>query len=237
MQAISASWELPIDLDVLNQAVRLYLEGLGLTRSVYFTRDGDVFDGVVYRLHQQDLGDLGEIRLRKLRDGMSEMLVSGPPLVNKEPAKPTFEKTPTRDELQAALRQRREERERLRQRRNEHQRAVIEGLLTRLAQERIWPEKKPGAKEKRDGTESVRVPERGVERRKWVRTWALVRRQVEEARPYEEICTWLEKMHPNLACSPETLADIIKAGEQGLLTGTMTQELYQNLPNFTEISS
>jgi hypothetical protein len=65
---------------------------------------------------------------------------------------------------------------------------------------------------------SVRLPKRAAERRKWKAIWTVVERQVVAAKPYEEICEWLQKMRPHLTCSPDTLADIVRAGEQGLLS-------------------
>lgn len=76
-----------------------------------------------------------------------------------------------------------------------------------------------GAKDKR---EKPRVPKPGAHRRRWRAIWAQVQAQVEKGSPVKSMCDWLQKMYsetrPELVCSEDTLADIIRAGKAGLLT-------------------
>lgn len=72
-----------------------------------------------------------------------------------------------------------------------------------------------------------RVPQRLPELKKWVETWRAVERPWRDLKnpstgkpmenAYKELSAWLKGSRPAFACSPETLADIIKAGEAGLL--------------------
>jgi len=72
-----------------------------------------------------------------------------------------------------------------------------------------------------------RVPSRTPEFRDWVETWKAIERPWRDRKypgtgramrkAYQELSAWLKTNRPNLACSPETLADIIRAGEAGLL--------------------
>lgn len=62
-----------------------------------------------------------------------------------------------------------------------------------------------------------RLPQKPFMKRRWKETWKYVRAGTIKVKPYKEICEWLERMHPDLRCSPETLSDIIRAGEKGLL--------------------
>lgn len=64
----------------------------------------------------------------------------------------------------------------------------------------------------------IRVPKQATSLHRWRLTWRLVRAKWEQGLNYEELSTWLDKMHPNLPHSPETLRDIIIAGEAGLLS-------------------
>lgn len=67
--------------------------------------------------------------------------------------------------------------------------------------------------------EAPRVPSRGADRRRWRATWRAIEKEVEKGRSTKWIAEWLAKTHGGLACSPDTLADIIRAGEAGLLDG------------------
>ena len=72
-----------------------------------------------------------------------------------------------------------------------------------------------------------RLPSRLPERRRWIATWAAVRTQWESAKvpttgrgttgTYGRLADWLRRTKPDLACSAETLRDIIHAGEAGQL--------------------
>lgn len=64
---------------------------------------------------------------------------------------------------------------------------------------------------------NIRIPQKPQVRKRWEVTWKRVKRQWDRDPNYKRISEWLTKMHRKLACSPETLADIIRAGEAGLL--------------------
>ena len=62
-----------------------------------------------------------------------------------------------------------------------------------------------------------RVPSRAADLRKWGATWSLVRGQVRNGSSYEAMAAWLARLHRDLAYSPQVLADIVRAGQAGLL--------------------
>ena len=66
---------------------------------------------------------------------------------------------------------------------------------------------------------SPRVPVRPRDKQKWRRCWALIKGQWQQCKNYEQISGWLARMHKEekLDYSPDIVADIIKAGEAGLL--------------------
>ena len=76
----------------------------------------------------------------------------------------------------------------------------------------LFPEKESGG-----GDDKPRVPERGQDLRRWKRTWRVLKGKEEYLHSYQEISKWLKKMHPNLAYSADIVADIIRAGDAGLL--------------------
>jgi hypothetical protein len=62
-----------------------------------------------------------------------------------------------------------------------------------------------------------RVPARPKDLVRWRATWQKVRAQWQQGKGYTAISQWLEAAHPELRCSPETLADIVQAGHAGRL--------------------
>lgn len=66
-------------------------------------------------------------------------------------------------------------------------------------------------------SDKPRVPQKRKNLNTWKVTWKHVKGEWRQAKSYEAICSWLITYHSNLSCSPETLADIILAGEAGLL--------------------
>lgn len=64
-----------------------------------------------------------------------------------------------------------------------------------------------------------RVPKQAAVLRKWKAVWKLIKGQVKQGYTNIEIEDWLEKTQSNksLRLSAETLADVIAAGEAGLL--------------------
>jgi hypothetical protein len=63
-----------------------------------------------------------------------------------------------------------------------------------------------------------RLPTKPLVRSRWRATWRYVKGQWKQgSSSYEEISDWLYRMHPDLNYGPDSLADIIEAGEAGLL--------------------
>lgn len=65
--------------------------------------------------------------------------------------------------------------------------------------------------------DTIRVPEKQLALKRWKVAWRKIKGQWEQARSYTDMCNWLEKMHPDLAYSADTLKHIIRAGEAGML--------------------
>jgi hypothetical protein len=63
----------------------------------------------------------------------------------------------------------------------------------------------------------IRVPTKPTHLKHWREIWRTVRGMWNTTQNYTEITNWLNKAHPSLHCSAELMADIIKAGEAGLL--------------------
>jgi len=62
-----------------------------------------------------------------------------------------------------------------------------------------------------------RVPTRPADRRRWKATWKHIKGLVKQGKSYVEISKWLTDRHKELACSPDIVADIVRAGEAGVL--------------------
>jgi hypothetical protein len=62
-----------------------------------------------------------------------------------------------------------------------------------------------------------RVPTRPKDQVRWQATWQKVKHQWQQGKGYQEMSEWLQRMHPELRCSPETLADLVWAGHAGVL--------------------
>lgn len=118
--------------------------------------------------------------------------------------------------------------------------ALMEKIRSEMAQRPRTPaqEPQPEAGDRRAGQGArtlPRVPGRIPEMRDWVETWRAVERPWKDRKypgtdkpmknAYKHLSNWLKANKPHLACSPETLADIIRAGEAGLL------EYMPELPN------
>ena len=63
----------------------------------------------------------------------------------------------------------------------------------------------------------TRVPTKTSVVKRWRETWRSVKGMWNTTQNYTEITGWHNKVHPKLKCSVEVMADIIKAGEAGLL--------------------
>ncbi len=77
----------------------------------------------------------------------------------------------------------------------------------RALQERLWP--KP--------EHMPRIPNRPKDFARWKATWAAAKGMWARGESYEAIAAWLCKTRPELARAPRTLADVLRAGEAGLL--------------------
>ncbi len=77
----------------------------------------------------------------------------------------------------------------------------------RALQERLWPhpERMP------------RVPNRPKDFARWKATWAAAKGMWARGESYESIAGWLYKVHPELGRASRTLADVLRAGDAGLL--------------------
>jgi hypothetical protein len=62
------------------------------------------------------------------------------------------------------------------------------------------------------------IPNRPSDLKRWKVIWKNIKLQWDKGGNLNSIKNWLDKMHPGLACSIETLRKITKAGEKGLLT-------------------
>lgn len=85
----------------------------------------------------------------------------------------------------------------------------------------IWPEAGVGEPSEGPGADvidadGVHVPSKQAVRLKWRRVWNLINGQVGR-KSLAEISLWLEKAHPDLPRSRDTLTRIIRAGEAGKL--------------------
>jgi len=74
-----------------------------------------------------------------------------------------------------------------------------------------------GGEAGRESESNIRVPTRPKDLRRWRTTWKAVKKEWEKSASYSAMSEWLSKMWPDIACSQETLADIVRAGEAGLL--------------------
>ena len=79
---MSVVWHVSVSLDVLDKALFFSLRRLcggwtDFTREI-FTPEMSPWDGVIYRLHREDLGDLGSVELRKLGEGKTALEVRRP---------------------------------------------------------------------------------------------------------------------------------------------------------------
>lgn len=138
-------WILPIQFDILDALVTECLPGYA-PGFVDFTREEITGSSVVYRLWQAELGDLGEIRLRKISEKESELYIGDPP---QPPGR-----RPTPEELDAIRampspeerfrgmtdlqKQISAERDELYRRRREHHRKVIQALFSRMEHDPAW---------------------------------------------------------------------------------------------------
>lgn len=61
------------------------------------------------------------------------------------------------------------------------------------------------------------IPTRDANLRRWKATWRIVFREVVKGQSVSELVTWLERTHPDIACSEDTLRRIIRAGTNGEL--------------------
>jgi hypothetical protein len=97
-----------------------------------------------------------------------------------------------------------------------------------------WPESSPVVEDPRGGRAaravaskaSSGVPKEGSKhRQRWEATCRVARDQAERNESLEKMCGWLRAVHPKLACEPETLAKICRAGRKGKLGLTRTGKL------------
>lgn len=144
--AVRYALELPIPFDILDAAVMECLPGYVRYGWIDFTREHITPVSVVYMLQHDDLGELGEIKLRKVSEKDSEMVVVDPPRPRDRSATPeeqdAIAATPDahkRRQAWAALtRKIRGESDKLRQQRRQHQERVIGAMFSRLEHDLAW---------------------------------------------------------------------------------------------------
>ena len=90
-------------------------------------------------------------------------------------------------------------------------------LAKKVAAEGLGQEIKLGQQNNGDKNLTPRVPKRPVDLKRWKVTWKFVRGMWEKNPNLSEMKSWLDKMHPNVSRSTDTLRSIVNAGEAGLL--------------------
>ncbi len=147
---IHGVFQVPIDWDVLVAASHSCLDGYArgfVEKEIINQLPGNI----IYRIWQQDLGELGTIEIRKLRAGLSQIKPSGIPLgveqINTKSDEVYREElrgqglTPekVREAVHEKWRQNREQKEKRREQLKDHQAKVISAYFSRLIQEvEIW---------------------------------------------------------------------------------------------------
>ena len=168
---ISGIFTLPIDWDVLASASDSCLDGHGFTGYVNKKIVNKLAASVTYRIWQDDLGELGTVEIRKLRDGLSQIEISGVDMNAVDTARMWLKDSEEwetkvndaigripRDETDETLGFPRHEvikeyvrvsndrdraRARILAKQKNHQADVIRGYASRLLQEPIWTTKNP----------------------------------------------------------------------------------------------
>ena len=185
---LAATWKLLIPFDILDAAVNRDLHGYA-PGFVEFERREDTHGSVVYRMWQEDLGDLGTLTVRKAGDRTSVLEVSNPP--HPQHRDPTPEEMA---EIHAITGQREQDRawgtlmtgiwqetDDLYQRRKKHQQDVRKALFSRMAHDPALAEWWP----KVIGAESPTPTEDGAAR-------------LESASSINDILRRIDEMHLNL---------------------------------------
>jgi hypothetical protein len=150
--------------DILDAAVFEYLPGFG-GGWVDFEREEATHGSVVYRLSQDQLGDLGTIKLRKLGDDLSELSVDGPPRPagrsrtdEEKAASRAIEDRAERIKAELAVLDKiRAECEQLYHQRESHQAKVIALMFQRMQEDDLVLEAKPAGYSQRRGPEGARM--------------------------------------------------------------------------------
>jgi len=136
---------IPLPLDILDALVERYLPGFA-PGWVGFGREEITGGSVLYRMRQEDLGDLGTIKLLKTGPQESAMDVKRPPhplpraLTQEEQDKLAAISDPKEREclLSIMVRLTWDERDARARHRREHQANVIKCLFNQLARDRTW---------------------------------------------------------------------------------------------------
>jgi len=168
---ISGIFILPVDWDVLASASDSCLDGHGFTGSVNKEIVNNLAASVTYRIWQDDLGELGTVEIRKLRDGFSQIEISGVDMnavdtarmwlkdseewetkVNdaigrihrdETDAMPGFPRDEAIKEYVRVSNDRDKAKAKILAKQKNHQADVIRGYASRLLQEPIWTTKNP----------------------------------------------------------------------------------------------
>lgn len=151
---IHASFEIPVEWDILVSASDASLNGpRGFLEKEIIKQ---LPASITYRIWNNELGELGIIEIRKLRQGLSQIDISGISLNSEDTApiwlrkKPEWDKRikditkglSKKEEINAYLAISKEmdkEKRRIKARQRNHQSVVINSYFSRLERENIWP--------------------------------------------------------------------------------------------------
>lgn len=151
---IHASFEIPVEWDILVSASDTSLNGpRGFLEKEIVKQ---LPASITYRIWNNELGELGTIEIRKLRQGLSQIYISGVSLNSEDSAPVWLRKKPEwderikditkglskKEEINAYLAISKEmdkEKRRIKARQRNHQSVVINSYFSRLERENIWP--------------------------------------------------------------------------------------------------
>lgn len=229
---IHASFEIPVEWDILVSASDASLNGpRGFLEKEIIKQ---LPASITYRIWNNELGELGTIEIRKLRQGLSQIHISGVPLNSEDTApawlrkksewekrtQETMKGLTKKDAIQAYLKiskQRDKEKREIKARQRNHQSTIINSYFNRLQRENIWVEAPPylnpsvGGRIKRESKISPHTPKQPKRLNDWQAKWRKIKGRWKGGDSnYQELSRLA-------GVSPKTIAAIVKAGDAGLL--------------------
>ena len=95
---------------------------------------------------------------------------------------------------------------------------AVDELVEAMKEEGLEPQTPMPSEAEADETKKPRVPGRPADLIRWKAAWGKIKGMWQQGRSYKVIADWLRNTQPEeLHYSAETVPDIIKAGEAGLL--------------------